>query len=227
MDTSLNIAVIEDNDDLRELLALDIRRAGHFVTAIDCAEALDSLMTAQSFELLVLDVNLPGENGYSIAKRYKAAHPHIFIVMVTARGHLVDKVTGYESGADIYLTKPVSSAELTSAIANISRRIRPTSQKLEVYLNIKKMTLSATHTVDLNKREVDILQALATSLGGNLPYYRLLEICGEEISDSTKAALEVRIVRLRKKFIEIGINDRAIRALRGDGYQLLLPIRTA
>ncbi|CAM3641997.1 response regulator transcription factor [Polynucleobacter brandtiae] len=225
MATHLKIALVEDNDDLRELLTRDIVRAGHQVQSADCAEALDDLMVGQSFDLLVLDVNLPGENGLSIARRFKAANPDIFIIMVTARVEIEDRVAGYESGADIYLPKPVSSSELTAAISSIARRVVVSDQQIQAILNIKSMTLIGTHAVELNKLEVAMLKALSESTDGNLPYHRLLEICGDEVTEASKAALEVRIVRLRKKFIDAGIAERVIKALRGDGYQLLRPIR--
>ena len=71
-----------------------------------------------------------------------------------------------------------------------------------------------------------MLKALSESTNGNLPYYRLLELCGEsEVNEQAKAALEVRVVRLRKKFIEAGVTDKSIRAIRGEGYQLLQRIK--
>lgn len=87
-------------------------------------EDLDDL-AAHTFDLLILDLNLPGENGLSIAQRYKRANPGCYIIMLTARSRLEDKVAGYESGADIYLTKPVSSAELIAAIKSLARRLMP------------------------------------------------------------------------------------------------------
>lgn len=72
-----------------------------------------------------------------------------------------------------------------------------------------------------------MLKALSESPNGNLPYYRLLELCGEEVNATSKATLEVRIVRLRKKMAEAGIQGKPIRAIRGEGYQLLQQIKIA
>ena len=226
MDTQLKIALVEDNDDLRDLLARDIARGGHFVQAADSADALDDLAAGAAFDLLILDLNLPGEDGLSIAKRYKRSNPGIHIIMLTARSGLEDKVVGYESGADIYLTKPVASSELMAAIGSISRRRSTQPESFEVVLNVRTMSLIGHRSVDLNRQEVVILKALSESPNGNLPYYRLLELCGEDrVTENSKAALEVRIVRLRKKLGDVGVEGKSIRAIRGEGYQLLQRIR--
>lgn len=228
MDSQLKIALVEDNDDLRDLLARDISRAGYIVHPAECARELDELAATTVFDLLILDLNLPAESGFSIAQRYKRAKPEIFIIMLTARGDEKDKIKGYEVGADVYLTKPVSSAELTAAIGSVARRLKQIDEQQEMILHVRTMTLSGKKTVDLNRHEVVILKALAESSNGNLPYYRLLELCGEdEVSENSKAALEVRVVRLRKKLVEAGLDGKAIRAIRGEGYQLLQHIKVS
>jgi two-component system phosphate regulon response regulator OmpR len=228
MDTQLKIALVEDNDDLRDLLARDISRAGHFIQAADCADALDDLAAGAAFDLLILDLNLPGEDGLSIAQRYKRSSPGIHIIMLTARSGLEDKVVGYESGADIYLTKPVASSELMAAIGSVSRRRSTLPESFEVVLNVRTMSLMGERSVDLNRQEVVILKALSESPNGNLPYYRLLELCGEDnVTENSKATLEVRIVRLRKKLSDAGADGKSIRAIRGEGYQLLQRIKVA
>ena len=225
MDTRLKIALVEDNDDLRDLLNRDISGAGYDVQSAGCAEDLDDLAVVTAFDVLVLDINLPGENGLEIAKRYKQAHPDIYIVMLTARVGTDDKVIGYESGADIYLTKPVSSAELMAAIKSVGRRLLKSSPQAEVKLDLRQMTLIGKQVVDLNRQELIVLKALSESPNGNLPYYRLLELCGEEVSATSKATLEVRMVRLRKKMNEAGLEGKVISAIRGEGYQLLHRIK--
>jgi two-component system phosphate regulon response regulator OmpR len=222
----MKIALVEDNDDLRDLLLRDIHRAGFVVQSAECAEGLDDLAAQTAFDLLILDLNLPGEDGLSIAQRYKRANPGIYIMMLTARSRDEDKVVGYDSGADIYLTKPVSSAELLAAIKSLARRISPQAVDLEVVLNVRMMMLTGVKSVDLNRQEVVMLKALSESVNGNLPYYRLLELCGEDVVDEiAKATLEVRIVRLRKKLVEAGVAGKSIRAIRGEGYQLLQRIK--
>lgn len=226
MDTPLKIALVEDNDDLRDLLVRDISKGGYFVQAAECGEALDDLAAQVVFDLLVLDLNLPGEDGLSIAQRYKRANPNLYIIMLTARGREQDRITGYDSGADMYLTKPVSSAELMAAIGSVSRRFTQSDEPLEVVLTVRTMILTGHKPVELNRQEVVILKGLIESPNGNLPYYRLLELCGEEVVDeNAKATLEVRMVRLRKKMADAGIEGKGIRAIRSEGYQLLQRIK--
>jgi len=221
MDTILNIALVEDNDDLRDLLNRDISKAGYAVHAAESAEDLDDLVTHTHIDLLILDLNLPGEDGLSIACRYKRSNPNLYIIMLTARGREQNRIDGYESGADVYLTKPISSAELMAAIGSVSRRLMKQDPQ-DMILNLRTMTLTGPQSVELSRQEIVLLKALNESQNGNLPYFRLLELCGEnEINEHAKAALEVRVVRLRKKLNDAGIEGKAIRAIRGEGYQLL------
>ena len=223
MDPNLKIAIVEDNDDLRALLMQDLAIAGYFVMGADSAEQLDEIFSANNFDVLIADVNLPGESGYEIAARYKRLNTHLTVVMLTARTSVEDKVRGYESGADLYLTKPVSNPELLAVIGSISRRLNSQMVAPEITLNVKSLTLTGTKTVDLNRQEALMIKALCESPSSNLPYYRLLEICNEPVDEASKAVLEVRITRLRKKFVEIGV-EKSFRALRGNGYQLLVGV---
>lgn len=225
MDTRIKIALVEDNDDLRDLLFRDISRAGYAVQNAGCADDLDDLAATTAFDILILDINLPGENGLEIAQRYKQANPDLYIIMLTARVGTDDKVAGYDAGADIYLTKPVSSSELIAAIMSVSRRLLKPSSDQEVVLNVREMTLVGNGVAELNRQETTILKALSESANGRLPYYRLLELCGEDVNATSKSTLEVRIVRLRKKLAEAGVEGKGIRAVRSEGYQLLQRIR--
>ena len=225
MDTRIKIALVEDNDDLRDLLFRDISRAGYAVQNAGCADDLDDLAATTAFDMLIMDINLPGENGLEIAHRYKQANPDLYIIMLTARVGTDDKVAGYDAGADIYLTKPVSSSELIAAIMSVSRRLLKPSSDQEVVLNVREMTLVGNGVAELNRQETTILKALSESANGRLPYYRLLELCGEDVNATSKSTLEVRIVRLRKKLAEAGVEGKGIRAVRSEGYQLLQRIR--
>ena len=224
MDTGLKSALVEDNDDLRDLLYRDLSRA-YTVQSVGCADDLDDLAAKTKFDVLILDINLPGENGLDIARRYKQVNPDIYIIMLTARVATEDKIVGYESGADIYLTKPVASTELMAAVGSVGRRLMKSAVPADVVLNMREMSLVGDVSIELNRQEMTILKALNESATGNLPYYRLLELCGEEVNATSKSTLEVRVVRLRKKLAEVGMGGKSIRAIRGEGYQLLQRIR--
>ncbi len=225
MDPNLKIAIVEDNADLRALLIRGLSNAGYFVKGAESAEQLEEIFSLDSFNVLIADVNLPGESGFDIAARYKRQNAYLTVVMLTARASEEDKVTGYASGADIYLTKPVSNTELLAVIGSISRRIIAQSSVPNILLNLKSLTLAGPlKTVDLSKQEASLIKALSESPSFNLPYFRLLEICNDDLDDATKGGLEVRITRLRKKFVEAGV-EKSIRALRGNGYQLLVDVQ--
>lgn len=119
----MTILVIEDHDALREVTVSALQEMGHKVRGIASAEALNAELEITTPHILILDLNLPGEDGISLAGRLKRMIPELGIIMVTARKELADKVTGYENGADIYLTKPTSLKELAAAVNALSRRI--------------------------------------------------------------------------------------------------------
>lgn len=223
----MKIVLVEDNDDLRFLLKRDLSKSGYEVEQASCAEELDEIASTTRFDVMILDINLPGEDGYSIARRFRRANPKIHIVMLTVRESTADRVTGYDSGADIYLPKPVSSEELAAAIKSIERRISTNHTQSFATLNLRAMTLTGSSTVSLSRTEIILLKAFSESDSGKLPYYRLIELCGEVTDAKSKATLEVRIVRLRKKLLAAGLGEHAVKALRTEGYQLTTHITVA
>lgn len=221
MATVLNIVVVEDHDSLRESTVEALRGQGHHVIGLDCAEALPEL-NDMSIDLMIVDLNLPGENGISLAKRIRNTQPDIGIIMLTARIQLADKVAGYENGADIYLTKSTSLEELNAAVQSLARRIKSEKSKaIALQLNPKRRTLSgALDTVSLTIYESALLIALTRATEQQLESWQLIQVLGKSDQDYNKSALELLIVRLRKKLIEAGSNQKPIQAIREYGYQL-------
>ncbi len=203
MDTPLNIVVVEDHDALREVTVEALRGMGYVVTGVNCAEAVDDELGNEVADLFVIDLNLPGEDGMSLARRIRQAQPQAGIVMVTARVREADKLDGYESGADIYLTKPTSMPELAAAVRALGRRVKaPAAVRVRYLLDTRAMMLRTTEEtqetrepIGFSVREVAMLAALARAPSRRLEYWQLLELAGPDV---TKAALEVQIVRLRK-----------------------------
>ena len=122
----LNILVVEDNDDLRQTMVEVLAGEGHHVSGVDCAEAVPECIGA--LDLILIDLNLPGEDGLSLARRIRSTQPDIGMIMVTARRLPADRKRGYDSGADIYLPKPIAFEELCAAIESLSRRISASRQ---------------------------------------------------------------------------------------------------
>jgi len=217
----LNIVIVEDHSDLRESL-LDVMVAdGHEAVAFDSAEALWSGCNLVGIDIMILDLNLPGEDGIAVARQVRAAYPQIGIVMLTARGEPEERRIGYESGADIYLTKPSSAVELSSSVQALGRRLmqgKPDPRSLTLDLTAMCLTGPAG-SVALSAAEAELLAAFVRAPNTRLETAHIAQVFGraEEIS---KATIEVRIVRLRKKLAAAGAPNPPINAVRNVGYQL-------
>lgn len=228
MPTKINIAVVEDHDVLREMLLDALLEKGYLAQGFRDAYELDAASSKTIFELLILDLNLPGEDGLSIAKRIKESYPDTFIIMITARSSEADKIQGYEAGADIYLPKPIAINELQAAVSSLSKRIlRYKDLGGNLVLNEKNATLKGSQTVSLSKIDLDILFALLHADQQRLDFESLLQRVSSNTSNTPKATLEVQIVRLRKKMAEAGAEGVTIKALYKYGYQLVQGIDLA
>lgn len=231
MDIPLRIGVVEDNDDLRASLAEVLQARGHAVVAYPSAEDLDGSPRAGAFELMLLDLNLPGEDGLSLAKRLKHSQPSLRVIMLTTRIALADRVNGYDAGADLYLPKPISVDELLAAVRAISRQIsaslRSEAAPREglVRLDTRKLSLqSAKGLVSLNRVDLTLLTSLARAPGQRLEHWQLIEAMDLEVGDAALANLPVQISRLRRKLTQLGCPGDALRSLRASGYQLCITL---
>ncbi len=222
MASPLKIVVVEDHDDLREVTVQALIDMGYDVVGVSCAEELDDEAGGFLPDLLVLDLNLPGENGFSLAERMRAAQPDIGIIMVTARNLPIDITRGYTSGADIYLAKPTSLEQLTAAIQALSRRLHPPPSPITtLVLNTVALELQGNQAVvGLSVHDSLLLSSLAKARDHRLETWQLLDLLGKEAEELEKRALAVQIVRLRKKLAEAGAAKPTIKSIRGTGYQL-------
>jgi DNA-binding response OmpR family regulator len=222
MATQLNIVIVEDNTDLRTLLSSALRKDGHRVTPLSCAEELEDQAGSDHADAFLIDINLPGEDGLSLAKRIRNAHPLVGIIMLSARSALDDKLSGYDCGADIYLTKPVSLPELSAALRSFARRRLATFKHITPKgLTLNKLELQGKETtVKLTAQEAIVLTALARAPAGRLETWQIAELLDAEVDESFKASLAVRMVRLRKKLTDAGAEGLVIESLRNIGYQL-------
>jgi DNA-binding response OmpR family regulator len=218
----LNLVVVEDNNDLRTLLCKALRKDGHRVTALSCAEELEDQAGSDHADAFLIDINLPGEDGLSLARRVRKAHPLVGIIIVSARSALDDKLSGYDCGADLYLTKPISLPELAAALRSFSRRRLATLKHITPEgLTLNKLELQGQQsTVKLTAQEAIVLTALARAPAGRLETWQLADLLGLEVDESFKSSLAVRMVRLRKKLTDAGADGLVIESLRNIGYQL-------
>lgn len=225
------IALIEDDANLREELAHFFSTRDFEVYEANSGISLDDLLVTQQIDVLVLDLNLPGQSGFDIATRIRQHLPGIGIVMLTARTGAPDRLRGYESGADVYLPKPTPPQELLAAVNNLFRRLQnqyPLSQwSLDGHRRLL-YTLNRADPITLTGSETALLTALIHAPNKTLESDVLCDLINKRgpTEPLTKRALENLVSRLRKKISEALENksDPTIRSVWGLGYQLALPI---
>jgi len=223
MYSSLNIIVVEDNIALLDTIVDALNSMGHMTKGVTCAESFDEYSDFL-FDLLIVDLNLPGEDGISLTKRVRTVQVNVGIIMLTARSQLSDKLNGYENGADIYLSKPTSIEVLGAAIQALAKRIKQTTISNSYILDTTARTLTGPRgSIQMTADERSILLALSRALKQRLEYWQLMELFNSAGLKITKNALEVKVSRLRKKIIETGASE-SINVVRGVGYQLCIPI---
>ncbi len=230
MGTRLNIVVVEDNDELREATVDALQLEGHNVLGLDCAEALPEQSPWRHIDLMVVDLNLPGEDGLSLTQRVRAIQPDIGIIMVTARDLSSDIQRGYANGADIYMAKPVALEELNAAINSLARRLKPAEYRLvSLRLDLTKHTLHdrKLSEVQLSGQEAALLAAFSRAANQRLETWQLIEILQKDTASDPKAALEILIARLRKKLLQAGYTEVAIKSIRNWGYQMSASLELA
>ena len=221
----MKILLAEDEKRMNRALCEILRQEGYEVTAVDNGE--DALFELESgvYDLCVLDVMMPGMNGYAVAKKARNAGIRTPILMLTAKSELDDKVEGLDSGADDYLTKPFMTKELLARLRALGRRNLPTSDGSLTYedltLDVKNAALRCENgqSVRLGDKEKRILEYLIANGGQVLTREQIaLKIWGYE-SDSEYNNVEVYMSFARKKlaFVE---SRCEIKALRGIGYEL-------
>lgn len=220
---SLHILIVEDNDSLREATQELLVKDGHQVTAVSSAEEVDDTPTRDVPDLYLIDVNLPSENGFSLAERIRKSHPAAGIVLMTARGQLQDRLLGYNCGADNYLVKPVEQAELLVCIQNLARRLKSEKQAEVAGLVLDAQALNLhgpADSVALTYPESLLLTAMTRAVGQKLERWQAMQLIDAKDKGLSPANLEMRISALRKKMDSCGAPADAIRTIRGFGYAL-------
>ncbi len=226
---SFTIAIVEDDSIFREEMSYFLRANGHRVIELVTGAALSDILARARIDLLVLDLNLPGLNGFEIAEQIKAQAASIGIIMLTARTALPDRIKSYEAGADIYLAKPTSPDEILAAIGSLGRRLQKTSAVLSWRLYCLSRSLVSpdlSRKILLTGMEQDTLLALRRAPMQTLNIEMLIALAQHHNLSATRRGLENIISRLRRKMNLGGESstDVAIRASRGVGYQLCVSL---
>ena len=210
------IIIVEDEPSISELICRNLRLVGHIcVTAGDGTEAV-SMLSAHSYDLMILDIMLPGQDGFEIFCQFQQI-PTIFL---TARTGLADKLKGLTMGAQDYLTKPFEMLELQARVENVLHRTCGDDksfslESLTVQFDSRRVFLS-DRPVDCTPREYDLLETLIKNRNIALSRERLLELVWGYDYEGDTRTVDVHIQRLRKK---LGLEDR-IRTVYKLGYRL-------
>lgn len=221
---TLHVAVVEDNDTLRDLLVSYLDRPGRRVFAADCGEALNQVLAQHPLDIVVLDINLPYEDGLSITRRLRASHPQTKVVMLTARVRAADRTEGYDAGADVYLTKPTNMAELDAVVRNLAGRRGANATLAGFVLNRQAQVLTSPQRkqVVLSTAESLILVQLALAPAEGMDAEALLERLREQQGNAqlSRDNLMVAVSRLRFK-VEVQLDAaQLIQTVRNFGYRL-------
>ena len=224
-DDAFHVLVVDDDRRLRDLLSTYLSKHGHRVTVAASATEARGFLESLAFDIIVLDVMMPGENGFAFATNLRVTS-QVPIVMLTARAEAVDRVQGLEIGVDDYVAKPFEPRELLLRIGSVLRRARAPAVKGEDAIvrfgpfcfSIERGELrSGAEIIRLTEREREILRLLCANAGAS--------VSREALSGTGAAAQErtvdVQINRLRRKVEVDPANPIYLQTARGSGYRLV------
>jgi DNA-binding response OmpR family regulator len=234
MDMANRILVVEDDAELRSLVAQRLTETGYEVQIAETGTEALAMTSSFAPDLILLDIMLPEMDGLEVCRRLRAEYPLLYIVMLTARSDELDRVVGLEVGADDYVTKPFSLQELVARVRAALRRIRLTAEQageamagaeerlefpgLAIDAGRREVQLDGT-AVHLTVREFDLLHFLATHAGRPFTRMQLLERVWDIHYEGYDRTVDSHVQRLRAKIeVEPG-NPRYIRTVWGVGYK--------
>ena len=225
-----NILIAEDEDSIREFMVINLKRAGYQVTDVaDGLAALEAYDRAEEpFDIVLLDVMMPGLDGFSVCKKLRERSPSLGIIILSARGEEMDKLNGLMNGADDYITKSsASTAEITARVDALYRRVSMAAAKADAdevasgdfVLNARSRELTKRgKPVDLSKIEFEIMQLFLNNPDTALERDRILdEVWKDDIVDVK--SVDVNIRRLRVKIEDDPSNPTHIVKVWGVGYK--------
>jgi two-component system, OmpR family, phosphate regulon response regulator OmpR len=227
-DDAPHLLVVDDDRRIRNLLSRFLLSEGYRVTTAGNAAEARAKLANLRFDLLILDVMMPGETGFEFARELRSSSS-VPILMLTARGEADDRIAGLESGADDYVGKPFEPRELSLRIANILKRVRPAATPPieavcfgEFLFHLARGELRrGDDIIHLTDRERDMLRLLAASPGETVTRLALAGQNGNGGSIGERA-VDVQINRLRRKVERDPANPLLIQTVRGIGYRLVI-----
>lgn len=222
----LNIIVVEDNHELRDILEAGLRYFGHQVRGVGDGSALDKALAESPAEIIILDLGLPGEDGISVAARLRKRNT-CGIVMVTARGRLDERLLGRETGADLYFVKPVDIRELNAALINLAQRIMVRrSPCWNFSAGTSTLLTPGRVSIPLTAQECILIRTLLERPGVNVSRGDIFKALNQSDDIYADKRLETLISRLRNKVKAADATCQLpVRARHNLGYAFLAEVR--
>lgn len=226
---TISILVIEDDNAIRRGLVDALKFSGYSVLEADNGKDGLDLAVEASIDLVLLDVLMPGMDGFEVLNRLRAARPTLPIIMVTARGAETDRILGLETGADDYVVKPFSARELLARVEAVLRRSPQRSEAVTclqfenatVHLLRHEIQRADGETVHLSERETAILTYLASNKGRAIDRRELLQnVWGINPRNIATRTVDMHVARLRDKIEPDPSQPRIILTVRSKGYML-------
>lgn len=220
----MRILIVEDEIDLCDSIAEGLQIDGYAVDTCYDGEEASQLLSSETYDLLVLDLNLPGMDGIDILKELRQSNKDIKVLILSARGSVSDKVLGLDEGANDYLAKPFAFQELEARIRSLLRRSFVQENTVLTWHGLSLDTAGRTISADgriitLTKKELSLLEYFLLNQGKVISQEELMEHVWNMEADSFSNAVRVHIASLRKKLkAELGYDPIATKI--GEGYYL-------
>ena len=226
-----HLLVVDDDERIRSLLQQFLVQDGYLISTAENAEQARILLSGIEFDLIILDVMMPGQDGISFAGELRNLGNNTPILLLTARGETEDRIKGLEAGADDYLPKPIEPKELLLRINAILRRMPDLKEdkmmpKTLDFGNLKydvarNELWDGEKQVRLTTTESQLMKIFTSALGEPISRADLVASLGRDVSLAQDRAIDVQITRLRRKIEVNPSQPRYLQTVRGAGYMLL------
>lgn len=220
----MRILVVEDEIDLQEAIAEGLRIEGYAVDTCSNGDDAYELAFVGDYDLILLDINLPKMDGFEVLEKIRAHNNDVKVLILSARGSVLDKVKGLDIGANDYLTKPFAFAELEARIRNLIRRkfVQENNRLAcgDITMDLsKRMAFVGKNELNLTKKELALLEYFLLHQEKVVSQEELIEHVWDASADSFSGAIRVHIATLRKKLKALLEHD-PIRTKIGEGYYM-------
>jgi DNA-binding response OmpR family regulator len=218
----MHVLIVEDDPVLADGLTSTLREAGYAVDGVESGERANSALGTQEYDLIILDLGLPGIDGFEVLQKLRRRGRRTPVLILTARDAVGDRIRGLDLGADDYLIKPFEIGELEARLRALMRRVHGAANN-EICIGRVTLDIAARRAavdsapVDLSPRELAVLEVLMNRAGRVVNKEALMQSLYEWRDDVGPNAIEVYVHRIRKKLQHA---DVTIRTIRGLGYLL-------